>query len=471
VERYCKLTLWLGLCLALVMLLAGPAQAAEKASAKTSVSEQILEILLARKIVSQEKYQELKEQVLAEQKAAKAAEAKSYEIKHLRGKGLAIESKDGQNSVRFTGRLQLDGKMFSRESGHNSSMYVRRARLAARVRWHKYYSAVVEAEFGKGKAFLNDGYIQFAWWDPLRFRFGQYKQPFSLEEIQSDNWTWLMERSLVNSLAPSRDLGAMAFGMLGPRSLFWYLSLSNGQGKNEFNDVNESKDLVGRLSFAPLRHTGKSYFKDLYLGGSFTYGDQDSKASDWWRGGKMITQAGTTWFQVDPTAAEDGLRTRLGAEIYWSVGPFGFMGEFVRANFQGMVKDSQSNDLGIWGGYAQASWMITGEHLPYKYGKPGLIAPTRNFDWGAGKGWGGWQLVMRYDYASADSGWRSLGYVDPLKYSDGARGWTLGINWYLNDMVRTMFNFFDYRFDQKVLVNDTLSNGEQGFMGRIQFIF
>ncbi len=470
-ERYSKKTLWPALALVLALLTATLAGAAEKAAPKKSVSEQILEILLERKIVSREKYQELKEQVVAEREAAKEAGAKKFQVKYLKAKGLALESKDGKNSVRFTGRLQLDGKMFTEDHGQSSSMYVRRARLAARVRWHQYYSAVVEAEFGRGKTFLNDAYIQFAWWDPLRFRFGQYKQPFSLEEIQSDNWIWLMERSLINSLAPSRDLGAMAYGMLGPRSLFWYLSLSNGQGKNESNDVNESKDLAGRVSFAPLRHTGKSYFQDLYLGGSFTYGDQNSKASDWWRGGKMVTQAGTTWFLVDPSVTENGVRTRLGAEIYWAVGPFAFMGEFVRADFQGLIKGEQNNDLAIWGGYAQASWMLTGEHLQYKYGKPGLITPKRNFGWGAGKGWGGWQLVARYDYASADSGWRSLGYVDPLKYSDGARGWTLGVNWYLNDMVRTMFNFFHYSFDQKVLVNDTLIDHEQGFMGRIQFVF
>ncbi len=458
-------------CVAACLALAAPCGAAEKGQPKKSVSEQILEILLERKIVSQEKYDELKSQVVAERADAAAAAKRGYDIKYRPAKGVAIVSNDGQNSVALTGRLQIDGKAFTKDTGDNSSFYIRRARLAAAAKWHKYYSALVEAEFGKGKARLNDAYLNIGWWKSLQFKFGQFKQPFSMEELHSDNWIWTIERSLINSLAPSRDIGLMTYGELGQGTAYWYLALSNGQGKNETNDQNEGKDIAGRFVVAPLRHTGNSLFRDLYVGGSATWGDQDSTASDWWNGGKLITPTSNTWFLVNGDVLQDGLRTRYGAEIFWSYGPFGFMGELVKADFAGLELNSVKRDLSIWGGYAQATWMITGEHPGYAKGKPASIQPERAFGLGPGEGWGAWQLVLRYDKVEADSDWRNLGFVNSSDYADGAQGWILGINWYLNDMTHFMLDFFDYTFDQDVLIKSTRVDGEQGFLGRIQLIF
>ena len=459
------------LCAAALACLVAAAALAGEAKPRKTVAEQILDILLERKIVSQEKYQELKAQVLAERAAAQAQAAKGYEIKYRPAKGLAVVSRDGSNSLALTGRLQIDAKAFTKESGDHSAFYVRRARLAAKVKWHRYYSAFVEAEFGKGKASLNDAYLNIAWWKPLKFKFGQFKQPFSLEELHSDNWIWTIERSLVNSLAPSRDIGVMAYGELGRKAAWWYLALSNGQGKNEANDQNEGKDLAGRLVLAPLRFTGRPLFKDLYLGGSVTWGNQGSAAPDWWNGGRLKTQAANTWFQVGQDVRQDGRRTRYGAELFWSYGPLAFMGEVVKADFEGLKLGSWDRSLSIWGGYAQATWLLTGEHPTFGNGVPRAIVPRRPFGLGPGAGWGAWQLVLRYDRVQADSDWRNLGYVDPSLYADGAQGWTLGLNWYLNDMTRCMLNFFDYRFDQHVLIHSTRVDGEQGFLGRIQVVF
>jgi phosphate-selective porin OprO/OprP len=453
------------------LVLAGLSFAQPKQAPQKSVSEQILDILLERKIVSQQKYQELKAQVEAERKQRQQAAASGYQIKYQPAKGLALSSKDGANSVALTGRLQVDGKAFTQDSGDHASFYVRRARLAARVKWHHYYHAFVEAEFGGGKAGLNDAYLDIAWWPQLRFKFGQYKQPFSLEELQSDNWIWLTERALINSLAPSRDIGMMAYGELGRGDLYWYLSLSNGQGKNVASDQNSGKDLAARVVGAPLRFTKRPLFKDLYLGGAVTWGNQNSLASDWWRDGKLVTPARHTWFQVDGGVRQNGVRLRYGAELFWSVGPVAFMGELVRVQFDGLQLGALNKDLAIWGGYGQVSWMLTGEHVGYKGGKPSAVRPRRAFGWGPGAGWGAWQLAARYDYCSADPGWRDYGFVDATRYSSAGRGLTLGVNWYINDMVRAMLDFFDYEFDQQILVNDVPQDSEQGFLARVQVVF
>ena len=461
----------LALAAAVLVLAGGAAGAAPAQGAKKSVSDQILEILLEKKIITQEKYQDLRRQVLAEQAAREKAQEQQYRLKYRPAKGLALEQNHGSNSIALTGRLQLDAKAFTSHSGDNASFFVRRARIAARVKWYKYFRAFVELEMGKGKTGLNDGFLEIYWRPSLRLRFGQFKQPFSLEEMHSDNWTWTMERSLADSLVPSRDIGFMVHGSLAQDALYYAFSVYNGGGKNHASDTDGSKDLAGRVVAAPLRWAGGGVFQDFYLGAAATWGNQDATAGDWWRGGKLVTAAGNTWFLVDPSVRQNGARTRLGGEVFWSVGPVAFMGELARTDFDGLDLEGDTYDLSLWGGYAMFSWLITGEHAGFKGGKPSAIRPRRNFELGQGRGWGAWQAVLRYDWLKADSGWRDYGLVNSAAYADQARGWTVGLNWYLNDMVRCMVNFFDYRFEQPVIIHSLAVDKEQGFLGRIQIVY
>ncbi len=456
---------------AMLVLGGATARAAQAGGLRKSVSDQILGILLEKKIITQKRYQALRREVLAERAAREREQKQRYRIKYRPARGLNLERNDGSNSLALTGRLQLDAKAFTSHSGDHASFFVRRARIAARVKWHRYFRAFVELEMGKGKAALNDGFLEI-YLDPgLRLRFGQFKQPFSLEEMHSDNWTWTMERSLGNWLVPSRDIGIMVHGSLARDAFYYAASLYNGSGKNRASDTEGSKDLAARVVAAPLRGAGGKLFQDFYLGAAATWGKQEAAAGDWWRGGKLVTSAGNTWFLVDPSVRQDGARTRLGGELFWSLGAVAFMGELAQTRFEGLKKGGDTYDLSIWGGYAMASWLITGEHAGFKGGKPLAIKPRRRFAWGRSGGWGAWQAVLRYDWLKADPGWLDYGLVNRAAYSDQARGWTVGLNWYLNDMVRLMLNFFDYRFEQPVLIRSLAVDREQGFLGRIQIVY
>lgn len=472
-----KSFLWATALLAGLTWLATSPALADQPPAKMSVNEQILQILLQRNIVSQQQYQRLKKQVEEERRA----QASQMQVVYKRAKGMALQTRDGASSVALTGRLQIDGNAFMGEHSGHSSLFVRRARLAALVKWHRYFSAFVEAEFGKGKAALNDGFLTIAFQPQWQLRLGQFKQPFSMEELHSDNWIWTIERSVANRLAPSRDVGAMLFGDIGKGNFYYFLSVYNGNGKNTAGDIDEAKDFGARLVWAPLRFTGKQLFRDFYIGAAAAYGVQHSEAADWWGGGKLTAQAGTTWFKVDPAVRQDGGRLRYGVELFWSVGPLAVMGELMRVGFDGLEVDSLDadgnvtsttrRDLAIWGGYVTFSWLITGEHAGFQGGRPVAIKPKRDFGLGPGQGWGAWQLVFRYDFARADAAWRDLDYVDSAAYTSGVRGITLGLNWYLNDMVRGMLNYYNYRFDQDITAGSDILSGEQGLLARIQLIF
>jgi phosphate-selective porin OprO/OprP len=80
------------------------------------------------------------------------------------------------------------------------------------------------------------------------------------------------------------------------------------------------------------------------------------------------------------------------------------------------------------------------------------------------------QLVARYGTLDIDSDLFGKGYADATKYTDGADSFTLGVNWYLNDLVRLMFNYIHNEFDDDITVSGEKLDDEDVFLGRIQLI-
>ena len=163
-----------------------------------SVIEKILHILIEKKIINKTQYKEL----LSQLKEKKKTKRKIVKLKTKCGydKGFYIETTDKQNKIKLSGRFQGDFKAYLGNHPENSSFFVRRARLAMTGTLFKYYDFRVESEFGKGNARLNDGFMNIHYWPQFQIMFGQFKAPFWMEELTSDNWIDFVERSIAISL-------------------------------------------------------------------------------------------------------------------------------------------------------------------------------------------------------------------------------------------------------------------------------
>ncbi len=97
---------WLTMLVALGFLFGTPLWSQAK-----TVNEKILDILLESKIVTPEKYQELKKQVETEEaevaKIKAAAEKKTEGPKIDFNRGITVKTADGENQIRLSGRFQL----------------------------------------------------------------------------------------------------------------------------------------------------------------------------------------------------------------------------------------------------------------------------------------------------------------------------------------------------------------------------
>jgi phosphate-selective porin OprO and OprP len=96
---------------------------------------------------------------------------------------------------------------------------------------------MVESEFGQGGAKLNDAYMNFNYVPYAQLEFGQFKQPFLMDEVRSDNWIDFVERSLTDNFVPSRDLGIMVHGNIGRELVYYQLGVFNGRQINATTDV------------------------------------------------------------------------------------------------------------------------------------------------------------------------------------------------------------------------------------------
>jgi phosphate-selective porin len=220
---------------------AGAGEAKEKPAI-----EQILDFLLQRGQISPEEYRSLQEKAKKEQESAVLA---------------------GIERV----------KPFLRSADDNFRFLIRRARLNLDGRFYRWIGFRIEAEFTEGVG-LKDAYLDLAFLPEARLRLGQFKVPFSLEELTSSLFIDFVERSIINTLAPMRDRGIMLYGDLMQGAISYYLGGFNGTGEDT-SDNNGDKDLAFRLAFAPFRSSDSFWLKGLQFAGDVTWGNEDSSTS------------------------------------------------------------------------------------------------------------------------------------------------------------------------------------------------
>jgi Phosphate-selective porin O and P len=170
-------------------------------------------------------------------------------------KGFYLESPDKAFSLRFTGQIQLDYREFlnTKDRTDIDTFLLRRARFGLEATLAKYYEFRFLPDFGQGTSIVQDAYMNIHYCDEFQPEVGRFKQPISYEQLIQDRYVPTLERSLMDQLVPARDLGAMVHGenVFGNR-LDYAVSFSNGEINGNSTDLNNHKDVDGRIAVRPL---------------------------------------------------------------------------------------------------------------------------------------------------------------------------------------------------------------------------
>lgn len=120
---------------------------------------------------------------------------------------------------------------------------------------------------------MRDGFVNIHAKDVAQFMVGQFKSPFSQEEIQSSKYMTFIERSMINNIVPGRSPGVMVHGHTEGRVLQYGVSVQNDEGELGLNR-NGGPDFFGQGRYKPWREGALETFS---FGGAIGFGKREQE--------------------------------------------------------------------------------------------------------------------------------------------------------------------------------------------------
>lgn len=437
--------------LGVVAALAGRVLAADETPPRGTIEER-LEALDQRQKILERNWELQNEDAQAKTKSAAASGA---------GKdGFTLNSADRNFLLKVGGFVHADGRFFldDEQKPFTNTFLIRRAFLNFEGTVYRNFVFRIQPDFGQGKTVLQDTYLDARFAPAFQVLVGKTKVPFQLERLQSATDRRFVELGLTTALSPNRDIGAFLHGDLGQGVLVYAVGVFNGLPDQDTSDgdTNDDKDGVARIFAHPFRNTGIEPLDGLGVGIAATYGNQqgsvDSKkktlASNlpaYKTSGQQTffsyidsTGEPTKDFSTDNNVVADGNRIRISPQAYYSWGPLGLLGEYVRTTQEVRRKNDVARlSHSAW--QAAAWYVLTGEKNSFRH-----IAPSRPFDLAKG-GFGALEFVARYGELRVDDD-AFPKFADPAKSASRAKAWAAGFNWYLNPKVRIQADYEQTRF-------------------------
>jgi len=376
-----------GLLLIIFLSLLSPNYSAH---AESLANEKLLEILEKKGFLTKEEVDSVKELITEEEQK---------EVEVVYDDGFRMRTKDKSFEARIGGRVQADWREFGSGYPVDNDFDIRRARILLEGKLFTYFGYKLQAELeGSSSNRLVDAYMNFNYFPYARFQVGQFKEPFSLENLTSSNDLIFNERSMAYWLTPPRDIGFMIRGALLNDSINYGVGIFNGDGRDATRrSQKDDKQITARLAGKPFNFSDSPLLKGLQIGGSYSYARLDT--SDLTIG--IRTPGLTKFFTVTSRGKfyiiqEVDHVQRFGIEMAYTYGPLLLMGEYVRNDYYDVLLSSGEDfDFDLWAWYVSALFMLTGEKPLVEGGVLRGIVPKNPFNIKERR-WGAWGIGFMY---------------------------------------------------------------------------
>lgn len=304
---------------------------------------------------------------------------------------------------------------------------------------------------------VENAYLSYTGFKPfggkLAIEGGVMDVPYTMDEATSSNDILFLERASAGVVATNIAAGDFrsAFGSRWYNDTFWAGAYVTGPTTGAIhsassvnpNGTTEQYGVAARAAGQIV--SGKDY--SLHIGGDAQFLIQPPH--NLIAGSQTLTLSDRPELRIDPTAlvSTGALANVSAAQVYSAeaaatYGPLFFQGEYfwfnVERNAATGLPPIGAPNLKFEGGYAQASYVLTGETHTYNSGSAAYngIAPANPFSLSGG-GWGAWEIAGRYS---------TIDLNDRLAQANGVAGgrqtvYTLALNWYVNRNVRLMFDY------------------------------
>ena len=381
-----------------------------------------------------------------------------------------LASPDGQYSIGFAGVAQFDTGDYLNFDPKNrfvgpqqlsNGVNARRARIgfAGKAAGDWSYAFIYDAGGNQDttQRGIETAQIVYGGFKGVAIELGYSNTFFTLDQSTSSNDLLFLERTSPSNIATNvntgdnrSNLGVRFFG-----DRYWLGGYLTGPlaSSDSHTQLGERLGSFQRAAFQVLK--GRDYSVHLGVGVDELIDGPTTGAGT----PQTLTLSDQPELRIDPTTLLNtgtigsAAHPLSGAQVYdvETAATFGnlfYQGEYYHYDIQRRGLGDNSFD----GGYAQVSWTLTGEQHRYnpQAGAYYRIMPAHPFSLKDG-GLGAIELAGRVSYIDLNSSYDpTIALASQSGAIDGGRqtGYTLGLNWYPNDLLRFMLDYNHTVFDR-----------------------
>ncbi len=353
----------------------------------------------------------------------------------IRNGKMIFASDDGKFSWWFDARIQFDAAMYFENKNplSNGSLF-RRNTFAVKATLWEDWQAEWDIDVSENVLDLRDMFIKYSFpGTNLSLRAGNFKEPIGMERLNSSRLLTFLERTAItNAIALGRRAGFEAryftdYGQITAAIMGHELGTKIDKGTQ---DEGSSTNL--RLSLAPINKHGFN----LHVGAAGSYKIPEVTAEVGKNG--IEINARTESYVFDPKFLHTGdilnvnYYNRYGLELAFITGPLLVYGEWLGTS----IYRWDLPTVNLRGGYATASYMLTGETRYYYVDEGEIGAPEE-----PKSKWGALELAARFSYTNLND--------IPAGIKGGmSRQYMFGLNYYPNMNIKLQFNYSILNLDE-----------------------
>lgn len=357
-------------------------------------------------------------------------------------------------TFQLRGRIDTDA-IWSGQSAANQATFgelgdvvgLRRARIGAEGKLGPDRRYVAEIDLASGEVVPRDVYVGYGdrqGWGERQV--GHFREPFSLEGGISARYFAFLERSPVNVLDPARNWGVGLFRETIDADATLAVGVFHaGTGADDFQSgPGSTVGFTEKFTMAPINEGGGERLLHLGIALSERVPENGMIAINQQPRSPLLELGDSSTSAFVPTIRIPATFQQLvNLQFAAARGPL-----WAQAEWYGSLIDQTGGDLVFFhGSHFDCGYFLTGEHRRYdsSAGTLGAVRVDRPLLRGRAerdrtRGYGAWELTARFaylDFVDADTPSGSNGQQLGIRLAQS----TIGVNWYLSDRLRMMFNY------------------------------
>ena len=331
-----------------------------------------------------------------------------------------------EKTIKINGRIQYDYEFLKRDKATDwfNGNEFRRVYLSASGALSSHFKYKVELGYAHAAPTFKDLYIKYVNKKLGNFYVGSKPEPTGLDMLTSSKYIPFFERAMMTAMQNGRNGSGLHydnFNLFNGKAFLQMAMTNNGKAGEGFKDANleVGENFSARVGVVPLLNKDNNTL--VHLG--FNFANRPYKDLKF----RPENHMGGKYHYVFPGGKD---RKTMGLEFAGGYQSFSLQTEYKTM----MVTNEVDKNYGVNSFYVMGSYILTGEHRPYKHGAFSRIKPKTDVEHG---GWGAVELLARMSNMQMSGDVVDANPGNPKEVNNLA----FGFNWYLTSHVRFMYNY------------------------------